>query len=101
MAAVNEGRIHLQRSGGRFVLSISHAKVNLVDFFRVICKGTLYSSQQSGGQCFQLTRQKCLLQHFLERSVSSLDTGLSSLESRRGRRVRGRNIILSGTVTPP
>lgn len=98
MAAVNEGRIHLQRSGGRFVLSISHAKVNLVDFFRVICKGTLYSSQQSGGQCFQLTRQKCLLQHFL---ASSLDTGLSSLESRRGRRVRGRNIILSGTVTPP
>ena len=101
MAAVNEGRIHLQRSGGTFVLSISRAKVNLVDFFRVICKDTLYSSQQSGGQCFQLTRQKCLLQHFLETSVSSLDTGLSSFKSRPGRRVRGSNTILSGTVPPP
>lgn len=69
------------------MLSISHGKVNLVDFFRVICRGTLYSGQRSGGQCFQLTPQKCLLQHFLETSVSSLDTGLSSLKSRQGRQV--------------
>ena len=53
-----------------------------------------------GVNVLNLPPKKCLLQHHLEMSVSSLDIALSFLKSRRVRRVRDGNVILSGTVPP-
>ena len=82
MAAVNEGRIHLQHSGDRFVLSISHAKVNLVDFFRKSVGVRCTVVSRVGVSVFNLP-QKSVSYNIFWRRVSRLltqDSHLSSLD---------------------